>query len=255
MNTLDTISFFKTLRETIDSMSDEDAGALMKALFAHDDGEEVDLSGKSVVVRVVYPFVSETTDKLKESRLKKSAAGRAKRNTIGTSDEQERNTDGTQEEQKRNKTGTEAEQKRNTRGTEKNTLINYSPLSPIETIEEREVKEREINLSKEKQEKVSLPDTGIWADEEVRKAFAEYAKMRIRLRKAMTPEAVKRKIPQLERLTDDPQEAVELIHRATDNCWLDFYPDRDKRKKPPDKPVFNFDQRGTDYDALLRNMG
>jgi hypothetical protein len=70
-STLDTVAFFKTLRETLESMSDEDAGALIKALFAHDDGEDPDLSEKSVIVRVVFPLVAEPTDRLTKIRMSK----------------------------------------------------------------------------------------------------------------------------------------------------------------------------------------
>ena len=70
-STLDTIAFFKTMRATIESMSDEDAGALMKALFAHDDGEEPDLSAKSQIVQVVYPLVTEPLDRLTKIRMSK----------------------------------------------------------------------------------------------------------------------------------------------------------------------------------------
>lgn len=70
-STLDTVAFFKTLRETLESMSDEDAGALIKALFAHDDGEDPDLSEKSLVVRVVFPLVAEPTDRLTKIRMSK----------------------------------------------------------------------------------------------------------------------------------------------------------------------------------------
>lgn len=70
-STLDTIAFFKTMRTTIESMSDEDAGALMKALFAHDDGEEPDLSAKSKIVQAVYPLVTDPLDRLTKIRMSK----------------------------------------------------------------------------------------------------------------------------------------------------------------------------------------
>ena len=70
-STLDTVAFFKNVRGTLESLSDEDAGALMKALFAHDDGEEMDLSQKSVVVRAIYPLVAEATDRLAAKRMSK----------------------------------------------------------------------------------------------------------------------------------------------------------------------------------------
>ena len=75
--------------------------------------------------------------------------------------------------------------------------------------------------------------------------------MRIRIKKSMTQEAVKRKIPQLERLASTPADAVEIIHRATDNCWLDFYADRQTAK--PKEP--GYIKRGTDYDSFLNQIG
>ena len=70
-STLDTIAFFKTLRETLDSLSDQDAGRLMKILFAYDDGEEPDLSDVSPVVRAIFPLVAEPLDRLTKIRMSK----------------------------------------------------------------------------------------------------------------------------------------------------------------------------------------
>lgn len=72
---MNTIAFFKTIRQTLDEMTDEEAGALMKALFAHSDGEEVDLSGTPSAVRAVYPLLVDATDRLNSIREKKSKAG------------------------------------------------------------------------------------------------------------------------------------------------------------------------------------
>lgn len=95
---MNTIAFFKTIRATLEAMTDEEAGALMKALLAHSDGELVDLSGTTPTVRAVYPLIADATDRLNAIREKKSKAG-SKR---GTNEEQ----NGANEEQKRNKSGT-----------------------------------------------------------------------------------------------------------------------------------------------------
>ena len=70
-STLDTIAFFKNIRGTLDAMPDADAGALIKALFAHDDGEEVDLRNASPIVRATYPLVVEGLDRLTQVRMSK----------------------------------------------------------------------------------------------------------------------------------------------------------------------------------------
>lgn len=70
-STLETIAFFKNLRPTLDELSDEDAGALMKALFAFDDGDVPDLTGKSTTVKALFPLVAETLDRLTKNRMSK----------------------------------------------------------------------------------------------------------------------------------------------------------------------------------------
>lgn len=70
-STLETIAFFKNLRPTLDELSDEEAGALMKALFAFDDGEVPDLTGKSTTVKALFPLVAETLDRLTKNRMSK----------------------------------------------------------------------------------------------------------------------------------------------------------------------------------------
>ena len=201
-------------------LSDAEAGALLKALILHLGGEEpTDLPEKAVLL---YPFVMGQMDRMNAISARRSAAGR-----IGGSK--------TQANFKQTSSKSEANVKQNESKRE-------APIPiPIPT------KEKESK----KKEKVDLPDSGIWADQNVRDAFTEYAKMRIRIKKSLTPEAVKRKIPKLEAMTSDPAKAVEIIHEATDNCWLDFY----ETRKPPEKKTFNFTERKTDYDSLLNAMG
>ena len=70
-STLDTVAFFKTLRGTLESMSDKDAGRLMKCLFAYDDGESPDLTKASPVVKAIFPLVAEPLDRLTRMRMNK----------------------------------------------------------------------------------------------------------------------------------------------------------------------------------------
>lgn len=209
---------------TICRLPDEDAGALIKALIAHcTDGKDAeDLPEKAALV---YPYIVFATEMLtkKREKLKANAEQKRSKSPICSANAQK------------------SAQIGDTISDSNNTRSSQSLLSKRE--KEREKKEKE---------KIQLPETGVWADENVRQAFREYAKMRIRIRKSMTAEAVRRKIPKLEEMTNDPAKAVEIINRATDNCWLDFYGDREQ--KTPAKPAFNFDQRNTDYDALLNGV-
>ena len=200
-------------------LSDSEAGALLKALIDHTEG--IEPQGLPERAALVYPLARGQADRMlsmrDRNRINGAHGGRPKK------------TDGLLIEKP---TGL-------TDGLQKSKPPVPVPI-PVN-------KEKEII----KKEKVDLPDTGIWADTQVREAFADYAKMRIRIKKSMTQEAVKRKIPQLERLASTPADAVEIIHRATDNCWLDFYADRQTAK--PKEP--GYIKRGTDYDSFLNQIG
>lgn len=220
---------------TICLLPDADAGALIKALIAHctEGTKAADLPEKAALV---YPYIEFATEMLTKKREKLKANA----------------------EQKRSKSVAFAE---HLASKSANCYANAQKSAQIEdTISDSNntsksspslLSKREKEREKKEKEKIDLPTSGVWADERVRSAFKEYAKMRVRIRKSMTAEAVKRKIPKLEEMTNDPAKAVEIINRATDNCWLDFYADKEQKAQPPAKPQFNFDQRNTDYDALL----
>lgn len=72
MNGIDkTFCLFLDIVKTLDRMSDEDAGVLFKALAAHANGQEADLT-RSEKADLVYPMIEDQMDRLKEYRLKKS---------------------------------------------------------------------------------------------------------------------------------------------------------------------------------------
>lgn len=83
-----TILLFKDLHKTLSRISNEDAGILMKAIFAHVNGEAPDL-GESVVASALYPIVEDQVDRMEEYRSKQ-AAKRSKKEQSGTSAEQNR---------------------------------------------------------------------------------------------------------------------------------------------------------------------
>ena len=230
-------------------LSDKEAGVLLKTLIRHMKGIETENLPDNVAL--VYPFVVNQVERslsLREkNRANGSLGGRPRKNPNETQTKPKNNPTKTQtkpvgfEIENPNKT-----QNKPSNGHDTNSVNNYSSFSDLV------LKEKEKESEKKDKKKIDLPDTGIWSDADVRTAFTEYAKMRIRIKKSLTPEAVKRKIPKLEAMTSDPAKAVEIIHEATDNCWLDFY---DTTNKSGKKQTFNFTERKTDYDSFLNAMG
>lgn len=84
-STLETVAFFKNLRQTLEALSDKDAGALMKALFAFDDGETPDLSGQSEIVKAIYPMAAESLDRLTQKRMNKVRAQKKRKESANDS--------------------------------------------------------------------------------------------------------------------------------------------------------------------------
>lgn len=73
----ETVLFFKDLYKTLMRMPNEDAGVLMKALFAHANGLDPDDLDKSPIADALYCIVSDQMDRLDEYRSMKAAAGKA----------------------------------------------------------------------------------------------------------------------------------------------------------------------------------
>lgn len=70
-----TVCFFRDLHKTLQAISNEDAGILMKALFAHANGEEPVLDG-SVIAKALYIGIADQVDRLDAFRKSKKDAGR-----------------------------------------------------------------------------------------------------------------------------------------------------------------------------------
>lgn len=73
-----TVSFFIEFGSSILNMSDENAGALFKAAFAHEMGADFDTENCSDVVKAVLPLMLDQLDRMadvKESRSKAGAIG------------------------------------------------------------------------------------------------------------------------------------------------------------------------------------
>ena len=66
-----TVCFFRDLWKTLDAIPDEDAGILMRALFAHANGMEPDLKD-SVIAKALYIGIADQVDRLDQFRKSKT---------------------------------------------------------------------------------------------------------------------------------------------------------------------------------------
>lgn len=71
-----TVLFFRDLHKTLRTLSDEDAGILMKALFAHANKTEPEGLEKSPIAAALYIGISDQIDRLEEYRAKKAISGK-----------------------------------------------------------------------------------------------------------------------------------------------------------------------------------
>lgn len=69
-----TVCFFRDLHKTLQALPDVDAGILMKALFAHANGDEPALEG-SPIAQVLFIGISDQMDRLDAYRRSKSRGG------------------------------------------------------------------------------------------------------------------------------------------------------------------------------------
>lgn len=74
-----TVCFFKDLHKTLSAMSDRDAGILMKALFAHANGEEAIGLNKAPIAAALYIGQADQMDRLNEYRRKKASGNKSKK--------------------------------------------------------------------------------------------------------------------------------------------------------------------------------
>lgn len=70
-----TVCFFRDLFKTLDAIPDADAGILMKAVFAHANGQEPDFKD-SALAKALYIGIADQVDRLDQFRKTKQDAGR-----------------------------------------------------------------------------------------------------------------------------------------------------------------------------------
>lgn len=78
-----TVCFFRDLFKTLDAIPDEDAGILMKALFAHANGLEPDLKD-SVIAKALYIGLADQVDRLDNFRKSKTRSKKEQNGANGS---------------------------------------------------------------------------------------------------------------------------------------------------------------------------
>jgi hypothetical protein len=81
--------------------------------------------------------------------------------------------------------------------------------------------------------------------ENVRSAFDDFAKMRkIKLKKPMTDNAVKRMLNKLNSLSTEESIQIAILNQSEDNCWLDIYPLKTDKPKKSSNPFLDMVEEG-----------
>jgi len=211
----DCITLLKDSLTSISKLEDADAGALLKALISHANGEVPDLEDESVIVQALYPLIAGQLDRSAELRERRSSAGKK----------------GGASKTEANDKQTESKREANVKQTE----------SKREAQEQEHIQEHKEKGAKAPKEKGFAPPAEPWQ---------EFVEMRKKIKKPMTGNAETRMLARLEKLCHGDEElAGKILLQSVDHCWQDVY---ELKSGPPGKTItFNFDQRSTNFDELL----
>ncbi|MBQ4424567.1 MAG: hypothetical protein II882_02385 [Lachnospiraceae bacterium] len=212
---LTTYAFFKDIRQSFDAISDESAGALIKALFAFDDGETVDLSGKNETVRGMFPEMARQMAKIQMMRAKN--AKRFVPNVIPD-------------------------------GVPPGVPEGVPPVVPYGS-QTGAPKPKPISLDntdvlssrKKKAAKPPRPSSDLFLADFVCEAWEEYSLMCKRDKKTLTEKTALRRVRKLEDLSGgDTVLAEKILLQSAEHHWIDLFPLRTDTGKKAKKEEIDF---------------
>ena len=138
-------------------------------------------------------------------------------------------------------------------------LLN-SPIMPISS-EEKQINSEENNHSSEetrqKEKERKRKEISIIGNTElspkVWDVVQEFILYRKEIKAPMTEHAVKLLIGQLQKLSSDPDEQIEILRQSIVNGWKGIFSLKKSGKESQKKPnqFHNFNQRNTDYDSMV----
>ena len=216
---------------SIDKMSDEDAGRLLKAIYAHVAGEDVTEDNEPVSVQLLLPLIVGQIDRANE-RYKEICERRAEAGKKGgrPKKEDEEKTNAFSEKQKKQKVFSESK-KNKAKHNEPEPVPDNEPVPDSDPEPENDSVQVRRETALKRSKEIMLPQD---LDQDiVRDAIVDFRAMRTKLRKPMTQRAEELMIKDLSKLArGDPILAVKILEQSIKNGWLGVFPlQEDKGKR------------------------
>ena len=131
------------------------------------------------------------------------------------------------------------------------------PISATETHKnDAEIPQKESKENKRKENKISRESQHV-PDPALNAALNGYIEFREQAGKPMTERGIRLLLDELEKLSSNPQEQAAILDQSTKNGWIGVY-ELSAKSKTPGKTAAgkgnkfcNFEQRDTDYDAMV----
>ena len=131
------------------------------------------------------------------------------------------------------------------------------PISATETHKnDAEIPQKESKENKRKENKISRESQHV-PDPALNAAWNGYIEFREQAGKPMTERGIRLLLDELEKLSSNPQEQAAILDQSTKNGWIGVY-ELSAKSKTPGKTAAgkgnkfcNFEQRDTDYDAMV----
>lgn len=120
------------------------------------------------------------------------------------------------------------------------------------TLKEKEIKEKE---TKEKESRQELDKKPVYAaDEKLNQAVLDFVEYRNEIKKVLTDHALSLLLEKLDTMTSETDKKIEILNQSIINRWTGIYElhkEPPKAKAPAKNSFHNFNQRDTDYDAII----
>jgi hypothetical protein len=213
---------FDSQKEYIDLMTDQQAGQLLKALYAKNRGNEISFSDPMVQMAFMMVWQAVTNGRIRREIMRQNGCkgGRPKNNT-----EPNQNQNKTKQEpsQNQNKNEQQANEKHNNYN---NNII--PPISPNGDIPPKGGEAREIKKPKE-----NLASVLDEQPTELIPALTEFVNHRKSIKKPLTAHALRLNIADLQRLApNDIPRQKELVEYAIKKGWQGFYLPSEEQSLP-----------------------
>lgn len=212
------ILLFDNQKEYIDLLTDTQAGQLLKAIYAHNRGEETSFTDPMVQMAFMVFWKGISNGRAKRAKLRSngSKGGRPKTND------------------KPNDNQTETKEEPTANQNESLNLnlkcdLNFPPISSNEDIPPKGGKP-----AKRKKEKEDLTPIILEQPEELRELLTEYVKIRNGGKKPISAYALRlalKRLYEIEPVNVTVQQAI--IEQTIRNNWSDFYPLKSEQKAQP----------------------